>query len=87
MEPTPQSQCDESVTDTPDYRLLAESFLQEEIPDDLPEWTIPISYKLLCKEQSKDKSLQKSFLKNKNNYYKLRSFSADSNTKRNLIKK
>ena len=74
MEPAPKSPSDESALETPDHRLLAESFLQEEIPDDLSEWTTPMSYELSCKEQHKDKSLQQSFLENKNNHCKLRGF-------------
>ena len=38
MKPAPKSQSNESVLDEPDHRLLAESFLEEEIADDLPDW-------------------------------------------------
>ena len=67
----------------PTYRQLAESFLVED--DDLPEWTIPVSYKLLFKEQRKDKKLRQKYTDNKNNQFKIKSFSQDSNTIRKLI--
>ena len=85
LEPTPKSQCNASVLDIPDVRQLAESFLGEGNFDDLPKWTIPVSYRLLYREQRKDKLLQQKYTLNKNKNYRIKSFSADSNTVRKLI--
>lgn len=87
MEPTLKSQADESILEHPESQPLAESFYEEVMEDDLPDWTLPISHKLLCEEQRKDKTSQQAFLKNKNNAYGMSSFSADSSTKRKLITK
>ena len=53
LKPTPKSLWDDSVLEVPDTRELAEAFVIED--ECLPEWTIPISYKLLYKNQQKDK--------------------------------
>ena len=66
---------------------MAESFFGEATEDDLPDWTIPVSYESLFKEQREDKTLKQAFLENKHNAYEMKSFSADSGTKRELITK
>ena len=54
LKPTPKSLADDSVLEVPDTRELAEAFV---IKDEcLPEWTIPISYKLLYKINKKIKT-------------------------------
>lgn len=87
LKPTPKSQCDDSIMERPMSRELAESFLIEDMveEDDLPEWTIPVSYELIFKEQRKDEKLRQECTDNKNNQFKIRSFSQDSNTIRKLI--
>ena len=82
LKPTPKSLSNDSVLEVPDTRELAEAFVIED--ECLPEWTIPISYKLLFKNQQKDKDLKRRYLKNSNDY-KIRSYSADANTVRKLI--
>ena len=64
LKPTPKSLSDDSVLEVPDTRELTEAFLIKD--EDLPEWTIPISYKLLFQHQQKDKELKRRYL---NKYY------------------
>ena len=57
LKPKPKSSADLSVVEAPDVRDLAEAFMIEE-EDEFPSWTIPVSYKLLYKEQQKDAKLK-----------------------------
>ena len=82
LEPTPKSESDDTVLETPSSRKLAEAFPIEE--DDVPTWTLPISYKLLYKEQINDKEIKKRF-KIKPEDYSIDTFSKDSQTNRQLI--
>ena len=61
LKPTPKSLSDDSVLEVPNTKELAEAFVIED--ECLPEWTIPISYKLLFKHQQKDKDLNVVILK------------------------
>ena len=82
LEATPQSECDSTVLETPSSQNLAEAFPIEE--EDVPTWTLPIAYKLLYKEQVKDKELlNKVKLTSKD--YSINTFSKDSQTVRQLI--
>ena len=49
LTPKPTSSADPSVVEQPDVRDLAEAFMIEE-EEELPSWTIPVSFKLLYKE-------------------------------------
>ena len=51
----PRSECNETVTDAPDSRLVAEAFGLDK--SDLPDYAFPISLKTVQKCQQKDKSL------------------------------
>ena len=82
LEPSPKSECDDTVVEQPSSRQLFEAFAIED--DDLPEWTIPISFKLLMQEQIKDKELLKR-AKSAPQAYSIDSFSKDSQTNRQLI--
>ena len=86
LKPKPKSSADLSVVKEPDVRDLTEAFMIEE-EEELPSWTIPVSYKLLFKEQQKDSKLKHLYLdeKSKGENYQIRSFSADANTVRKLI--
>ena len=86
LTPKPTSSADPSVVEQPDVRDLAEAFMIEE-EEELPSWTIPVSFKLLYKEQQKDAQLKKAYLdgKSKGEKYNIRSFSADVNTVQKLI--
>ena len=55
LAPTPRSECDLSVTDTPAYRRMEESFGIEK--NDLPDHAFPISFKAIQKAQQNDKKL------------------------------
>ena len=45
----------------------------------LPDWVIPVLYKVLYKYQQKDKDLKKQYLQNSKDYT-IRSFSTDAST-------
>ena len=81
LEPTPRSECDDTVLETPSTRKLAEAFPIEE--EDVPQWSLPISFKLLYKEQLKDKDLKNKVKSNSD--YSIDTFSKDSQTVRQLI--
>ena len=82
LEATPQSECDSTVLETPSSQNLAEAFPIEE--EDVPTWTLPIAYKLLYKEQVKDKELLKK-VKLTSKDYSINTFLKDSQTVLQLI--
>ena len=82
LEPTPQSESDDAVLEMPSGRKLAEAFPIEE--EDVPTWTLPMSFKLLCKEQINDKEL-KSKCKLKPKECSIDTFLKDSQTNCQLI--
>mgnify|MGYP001306591820 FL=1 len=82
LEATPHSECDSTVLETPSSQNLAEAFPIEE--EDVPTWTLPIAYKLLYKEQVKDKELLKK-VKLTSKDYSINTFLKDSQTVRQLI--
>ena len=79
LKPKQKSNADPSVLEEPSIRDLAEAFMIEE-EEELPSWTIPVSYKLLFREQQKDLKLKHLYLegKSKGEQYQIRSFSADA---------
>ena len=82
LEATPQSECNSTVLETPSSQNLAEAFPIEE--EDVPTWTLLIAYKLLYKEQVKDKELLKK-VKLTSKDYSINTFLKDSQTVRQLI--
>ena len=82
LEPPPKSECNDTVAEMPSSQKLAKAFPIKE--EDVPTWTLPISFKLLYREQVKDNNLKKRFKSNPKDY-SIDKFLKDSQTERQLI--